>query len=118
MSTSITHAAGVITPAAMKGWDARADTRSLVHTILGRPDPDVTLRPTGMRRGALTLVFADGAAAYSARAILAVPQLLTLANPDVAQVSMPFVVAGGELGDVLGAAGEWTLTVPFQEVSP
>lgn len=118
MSTTITHSGGVIAPAAMRGWSASAEVRSIVHTILGRPDPDITRRPTGLRRGTLTLVFGTGAAAYAARAVLATPQRLTLANSVVAQVAMTFVVAGGELGDVLGDAGEWTLSVPFQEVSP
>lgn len=117
MATVITHAAGTITPAALEEWEASAETRSIVHTILGRPDPDITSRPTGLRRGKLTLTFASGADAYAARKVLAVPQVLTLANPAVAQISMTFIVAGGDLGDVLKRAGHWTLTVPFQEIS-
>lgn len=115
--TTITHAGGVITPVALEGWEASAQARSIVHTILGRPDPDITLRPTGLRSGTLTLVFATGADAYAARAVLAVPQQLTLANSTVAQVSMLFIVAGGDLGEVIADSGEWRLSVPFQEVS-
>lgn len=117
MSTTITHASGVITPTALQGWEAAAPARSIVHDIMGRPDPDITKRPTGLRRGTLTLVFASGQAAYAARAVLAVTQPLTLAHDSIAQVGMLFVVAGGDLGDVLGAANEWTLSVPFQEIA-
>lgn len=118
MSTVITHAAGTIIPAALRDWSANAEIRSIIHTILGRPDPDITKRPTGLRRGSLTLVFATGADAYAARAVLAVTQPLTLANSGVDEVAMTFVVAGGDLGEVLGAASEWTLDVPFQEITP
>lgn len=118
MSTTITHSTGTITPTSMPEWESEAPARSIVHTILNRPDPDITKRPTGLRRGTLTLVFATGAAAYAARAILAVPQVLTLANSDVPQVGMKFVVADGDISDVYGQAKEWTLTVPFQEVTP
>lgn len=119
MSTTITHAGGIITPSALRGWSASAPINSRVHNILGRPDPDITVRPAGLRRGTLTLVFGTGAEAYAARGVLAVTQPLTLVNSGVAQVSMTFVVAtesGGELGEVLGRAGEWTITVPFQEI--
>jgi hypothetical protein len=116
VSTTVIHAGGVISPSAMRGWDARADARSIVHTVLGRTDPDITARPTGLRKGTLTLVFTTGAEAYAARAVLAVTQPLTLSNSEIAEVAMSFVVAGGELGDVLGAAGDWTIEVPFQEV--
>lgn len=118
MTTTITHASGVIAPAALRDWSANADLRSIIHTILGRSDPDITKRPTGLRRGSLTLVFATGADAYAARAVLAVTQPLALANSGVDEVAMTFVVAGGDLGEVLGAASEWTLDVPFQEITP
>ncbi|WP_292763748.1 hypothetical protein [Microbacterium sp. UBA3486] len=117
MTTTITHAGGVITPTSMPGWDARADLRSIVHTIMGRSDPDITRRPTGMRRGTLTLVFESGAAAYAARSILAVTQPLDLGNPSVGQVTMRFIVAGNELGEVIEDAGQWVLSVPFQEIA-
>ncbi|UUE19892.1 hypothetical protein [Microbacterium sp. J1-1] len=116
MSTTITHAGGVIT-ASLEEWRVLSEARSIVHTILGRVDPDITLRPTSPRRGAFTLAFETGAAAQSARLALAVPQVLTLSNSGVAEVSMQFVIAGGDLGDALSRSGVWTLEVPFQEVS-
>lgn len=101
----------------MQEWRATAEARSIVHSILGRADPDITLRPSGLRRGEFTVVFPTGAAAAAARAVLAVPQPLTLSNSGVAEVAMQFVVAGGDLGEVLNGGGVWSLSVPFQEIA-
>ncbi|WP_449408366.1 hypothetical protein [Microbacterium maritypicum] len=116
MSTTITHAGGTIT-GSMQEWDANAEARSIVHTILGRADPDITLRPTGLRRGEFTLVFPSGAEAAAARAVLAVPQSLSLSNSGVDEVAMQFVVAGGDLGHSLSSGGVWSLRIPFQEIA-
>lgn len=116
MSTTITHAGGIIT-AYMPNFEGDTPLRSIVHTILGRPDPDITKRPAGLRNGTLTLVFDTGAAAAAARAVLAVTQPLTLTNSGVSEVSMQFVVAGGDLGQVLSTGGKWSLEVPYQEIT-
>lgn len=118
MSTTITHLTGVLTPVSMEGWEAKAEARSLVHTILGRSDPDITIRPPGLRSGTLTLVFATAAQAQEARWTLLIPQVLTLANADVPEVAMTFWVAGGEVSEAIGKAQEWTIRAPFQEISP
>lgn len=118
MGATITHSAGMITPTSLSAWRADADANTIVHGIINRSAPDITFRAPGLRRGTLTLTFADGATAYAARAILLLPEVFTLAHDVVAQVGMPFVVADGQIGDVLGEAGDWTLTVPFVEVGP
>lgn len=117
MGATITHSTGVITPVSMPLWESTNEARTIMHPILGRPDDDVTFRPAALRKGTLTLVFADSATAYSARAALLIPQQLDLAHTAVPEVGMSFVVADGEVGDVIGAAQEWTVTVPFREVS-
>lgn len=119
MSTIITHNTGTIAPAVVEGFEAVQSARSIVHTILGRPDPDITYRPAGLRTGTLTLVFASGADAASARAILVVPQVFTISDPDVPEVTMPFVVAGGDISSSLADSRKsWIVTVPYQEVTP
>lgn len=118
--TTIIHGTGSITPEVVNGFEASREARSIVHTILGRPDPDVTFRPAGLRSGTLSLVFADGATAASAEAALTVPQVLTLTDPDVPKVGMSFVVAGGGVRTVLDDETRtvWIVEVPFQEVTP
>lgn len=119
MSTIITHSGGAITPTIINGFSASRPVRTLVHTILGRSDPDVTYRPAGLRKGELTLVFATGAEAAAAEAALIVPQVLTLSDPAVPEVAMSFVVADGEVGTTLdlGTRRVWIVSVPFQEVA-
>lgn len=117
MGATITHSAGTIVPTSLSKWQAEAEANTIVHDILNRSEPDVTFRAVGLRRGTLTMSFASGADAYAARAVLVLPQVFALVHDVVAQVSMRFVVAGGAISDVLGEAGEWSLTVPFVEVS-
>lgn len=118
MSTQITYAGGVITPAVVNGFETTRLARSIVHVILGRPDPDITIRPTGLRKGELTLIFATGAEAAAAEATLSIPQRFTLSDADVPEVSMSFVVAAGEIGVSLDLETQtvWQVVVPFQEI--
>lgn len=118
--TTITHANGVITPTIQDGYSASIPTRTLVHDILGRPDPDVTFRPAGMRAGTLPLVFADRAAAWAAAAVLVRGEVFTYDDPDLPEVGMAFVVGPGELTPRLDdeTRDVWLLDVPFREVLP
>lgn len=119
MATVITHSTGVITPEVVNGFESERETRTIVHTIIGREDPDITLRPAGLRTGTLTLVFATGAQATAAEIVLSFPQLLALADPDVPEVAMSFVVPPGRLAAKLDPESRrtWLLEVPFQEVA-
>jgi len=116
--TTITHASGTIVPAVVDGYEASIEARSIVHVILGRADPDITMRPAGLRTGTLSLVFDSRAEAWAAVAALSIPQVLTLTDADVPEVGMSFVVAGGALEPRLDdeTRSVWTVAVPFQEV--
>lgn len=120
MASTITHTTGTLTPAVVDGWRMSREARSRVHTILGRSAPDVTLRPAGMRKGALRCVFATEATAAAAVAVFATPQVLTFTDTDRPLLAGSFVVADGdielELDDT--TRNTWVVTVPFQEVSP
>lgn len=120
MSTSITHSFGSITPEVVDGYTASREARTVVHPILNRSDPDITLRATGLRTGSLSCVFKDQASAITAYGILSVAQVLTLTDPEVPAVDMSFVVAEGDLEIALDDETRevWIVTVPFVEVSP
>lgn len=120
MAAVITHASGEIVPEVVNGFEGSSEVRSIVHTVLGREDPDITFRPAGLRRGTLLLVFADGASANAAAAVLRIPQQFTLSDEDVPEVGMDFVVAGGDVRQTLDPETRtvWIVTVPFQEVTP
>lgn len=118
--TTITHDGGVITPTIVDGWSAAREVRTIAHTILGRPDPDVTFRPAGLRAGTLRLVFAAEAAAAAASDALATPQVLTIVDADRSHLAMSFVVTGGDLSVTLDdeTRDVWIVEVPYREVSP
>lgn len=118
--TTITHSTGTITPEVVNGFTASREPGNIVHTVLGSSTPDVSLRPSALRAGTLELVFATAAAATAAEAVMALPQVLTITDPDVAEVGMDFVVAGGATEITLDdqTRSVWVLRVPFQEVSP
>lgn len=116
--TTITHGAGVITPTIVDGYSARRTANTVVHDILNRSNPDVSLRAFGLRSGALTLVFADQTTALDAYAVLSVPQVLSIMDPDVESIGMSFVVADGDLEIALDeeTRSVYVVTVPFREV--
>lgn len=116
--TTITHSGGVITPTIVDGYTARREARTIVHPIVNRSAPDITLRAAGLRTGSLSCVFALEVDALAAFAVLAAPQVLTLADQDRA-IGMTFVVADGDLDIALDDAtrNAWVITVPFVEVA-
>lgn len=117
--TTITHSTGVITPTTVDGYRAARTPRTILHPILGRSDDDVTFRPASLRKGTLTLVFASEAVARAAATALAIPQVLTLADPDIS-IGMSFVVAEDDLVPELDdeTRSVWVLQMPFREVAP
>ncbi|GAB6856475.1 hypothetical protein [Microbacterium xylanilyticum] len=119
MATTITAGASVITPLLVEGFEAARSGGAIVHTILGRANPDVTLRPAGTRTGALELLFADEAKANQAWSALAVAGVFTLASDERA-IGMTFVIPEGEriglkLDDT--TRNHWHVTVPYREVT-
>lgn len=117
VTTTITHSGGTVTPDAVSGYDPAFEVRTIVHTILGRVDPDITFRPAALRSGSLPLEFASQADVWAAVAVLRVPQVLSLSNSDIPVMDMAFVVAPGALRPELDSTRtRWTLTVPYQEV--
>lgn len=120
MATTITHSTGSIA-AFVNGYEAEREARTIVHLILNRSEPDVTLRAPGLRTGTLKLLIADQAEALTAYGILSVPQVFAIADPDTPAIDMSFVIPDGSpIGIALDPETQdaWILTVPFAEVTP
>lgn len=122
MSTLITHGADTITPTQVLGYDTEREAGNIVHPILGRSNPDVTLRPARLRTGTLTLGFhgrTSEADSLTAEALHATGGVFAVVSTDRATVEMSYVVDGmirRELDDESRDA--WVLSVGFQEVTP
>lgn len=115
---AITHSAGTIVPDIIDGYRGSREVRTVTHTVLGNPSPDVTFRRAGLRSGRLSLVFGVEADARAAEEVLALPQRLTLVTDDRPTLAMMFVVAGGAIDVSLDdqTRDAWIVDVPFQEV--
>jgi len=106
-----------IIPTIVDGYESTHETRSIVHQILGRPDPDVTLRPAGLRTGTLRLVFADEFAAADAETEFGVGGVFTFHPIERETLPMDFVPTGRvtrTLDDQTRRV--WIVAVDFHEV--
>ncbi|GAB6857872.1 hypothetical protein [Microbacterium xylanilyticum] len=120
MATTILAGATIITPRLVEGYEASREGGTIVHKILGRTSPDITLRPAGTRTGTLTLLFTDETAANNAWAAVCANGVLQLVS-DERTIGMTFVVPEGQqIGFALDDAtrNHWHVTVPFQEITP
>lgn len=121
MTSTITHAGGIITPTLIDGYEAERQARNVVHEIINRSAPDVTLRAPGLRRGSLKCVFAAQLDAVAAFGNLSIPQVFTITDTDVPSLGMTFVVPDGEVIRIAlddQTRHTWIVTLPFAEVLP
>lgn len=120
MTSTITTGAGTITPTLLLGYQAARQAQTIVHPILGRADPDVTLRPATLRTGTLGMGFSgvgSAAASKAAEDLLATAALFTLSDTDLPSIGMKFAVTGNitrELEDETRSA--WLVSVDYTEV--
>lgn len=109
-----------VEPLVVNGLSVAREARSIVHTILGSSNPDVTFRPASLRRGTLKLVMPSAASAFAAQSGLLTPRTFDLVDTDVPQANMRFVVGDDEEVTVTldpVARKSWIVEVPFREVA-
>lgn len=117
MST-ITDGATTVTPTLVLGHEVSRRSRTVIHPILGRPDPDVTLREAALRRGTLRVLFPDAESAYVCFSMHAGLSVLTLTTPELPSASMSYVVDGdADLQLDEDTRERCVVEIPFQEVA-
>ncbi len=94
MTTTISSGATTITPELVTGWESSNDTYNIVHDILSRSTPDITLRGATTRSGTLTMLFLTEASCETARALHAGANVLTLASTEITAANFDYIVAG------------------------
>lgn len=114
---TITQGATSIVPALVLGYTATRAAGNVLHPIIGRASPDVTLRPAALRTGTLTLFFTTAAAAWIAHNTHALPGKLTLTDLDIPQIGMVYVLAGSLTIALDDGRRRWVVTVDYQEVT-
>lgn len=119
---TISTGAAIITPSIVLGYQSAREPRTIIHDILGRESPDVTLRPASLRAGTLSLGFeGDGAEASSrtAEALLSAASTFTFSEDGVASVAMTFVVSGSSISRELEneTRAAWIVSFGYQEIA-
>ena len=118
MTTTITSGATVITPELVTGWESNNDTFNIVHDILSRSTPDITLRGSTTRSGTLTMLFLTEASCETARALHAGANVLTLASTEITAANFDYIVAGAIATTLETTTRQlWTLTVDYREIA-
>lgn len=117
MATTITTGSSTITPTLVTGWEATQESRNIIHDIIGRSTPDVTLKPSALRSGNLELLFDTATAANTARLLHMENAVFTITSTELPQINMTYVV-GGSISSALEdvTRNMWIISVDFQEI--
>jgi hypothetical protein len=121
MSTVITSGSETIEPTIIDGYSSGRESRNIVHPILGRSEPDVTLRPANLRTGTLTLGFEGPTSeidSLEAETLHATGGVFAVVSTDRGTVEMSYVV-NGQISRTLEdeTRDAWLVTVDYQEVT-
>ncbi|WP_270353453.1 hypothetical protein [Microbacterium testaceum] len=115
MPATLISGTTTLNPLALSEYTSDQNTGgAILHTILGRPDPDVTLRPLGLRTGVMTLDFTTEALSNAARIALARAGGWTLTHTERTSVNMRFIARG--VSRPIERDGRWKVTVRYEEI--
>ena len=116
MTTTIIWGTQVVHPELVTGYDSRRDSGNLLHLVIGRVDPDVTLKAAGLRQGTLEVWCPSHSSALAVEALHAQVGVLHLTDDDRPGVAMHYVVSGAI--DVTPEFGtpRWLVRVAYAEV--
>jgi len=116
LTSTINTGATTITPDLVLSYEATRAGRNILHTIIGRTDPDVTFAPAGLRSGTLELFFLTRLDAFAAGNLHALPNKFVLADTTHPQIGMTYVL-DGSIGYKLDIPSQrWVVTIDFHEV--
>lgn len=118
MPTTITDGTTTVTPSLVINYAYTREARTLVHTVLDRSDPDVTLRPVGLRTGTLNLFCTTRALATDVEQLHRQIGVLTLASDEEPTANMSYVTTGRVSTSWDDAFDRWTVAVDYAEVAP
>jgi len=115
--TTISSGTLTFTPELVTSWGTSQQSRNVLHEIIGKTDPDVTLKPSSTRSGTLEMLFTSATLANTARGILANGTIFTISDSETWLNGLDFVMSG-----TISSALEdetrhlWTITADFTEV--
>lgn len=112
--------AATITPDQIEApFEAEDEGQSVLHKVLGRTYPDVTLRPMSAATGTLRLRFSSASEAEAARIFHRQAATYTVASPAAFLPARYVPTRVGRAQQLLGAdVSGWAVEVDFAELSP
>ena len=118
MTTTIATGIHTTTPNLVKTWSSAQESRNVIHHIIGRSDPDITLKPAGLRTGTLELFYLTKTAAETARDVFAREGVFVIDSDDETWLDGFRFVVSGSITAALESADltSWHISVDFQEV--
>ena len=115
MATAITGAGVTLYPEFVVNYASRRASGNLLHVVIGRSDPDVTLKAAGLRTGTIGFICADLETAQAIEEQHAAVGVLTLVSDEFPGLDMSYVVSGSISVNPDGT--RWAVAVDYAEVS-
>lgn len=117
--TTIAKAGATVTALTVLGWDTTRPARTVVHAVIGKPEPDFTLRASGPRTGTVRYLFAELADAEACESLHGdAPAPVTLTDPATPGSPMVYLVTGAVHLTADDEAGtRWSVSVDFTEIT-
>ncbi len=120
MPALITFGSSTIAPSQVMGYMSERAGNNVVHPILGREEPDVTLRPASLATGTLELGFQGPTAesnSKTAQTLASTSGVGTFYSSDRSSVGMTFVVTDRVRRELdPDSRDAWIVSIPWQEV--
>jgi hypothetical protein len=117
--TTVSNGTTTFTPTLVHGYESSRATATVVHQILGRSAPNVSIRPAALRTGTLELIFANGEIDSKAcEDAHAAGGVFTLSSTEASTIPMSYVANGAIARALDDTRAVWILRIDFHEVGP
>lgn len=113
----VVQAPAIARPLQVLGYESQRASANVFHDVIGRANPDVTLRPAGLRTGTLTYLFGSEVDALECERMHSGTGVLTLDDPDLPTIAMPYVADGAITRQLDSETRRlWLVGVAYREV--
>lgn len=115
MSTTITWGTQAVYPEMVTGYESARESGNVLHKVIGRADPDVTLRAAGLRTGSLEIWCSTHQVALDVEAMHAQAGVFHLTDTAFPGLGMHYVTSGRV--ELRQDGTRWLVRVEYAEVA-
>lgn len=118
-SMSVVNGPSIASPDLVTDYNYQREARTIVHTTIAGSEPDISLRPIGLRNGTLNMFCKDRATATRVENLHLEPFTLYLDATDDEPTASMYYVATGQISVAYDSQYRtWKVSVAYQEVAP